>query len=253
MKIEPLLVEKPWGGPWLAQKYRARRDAAIGEAWLLSTLPEGESLADGRKISSTFGALPFVVKVIDAADHLSVQVHPNDEWAARLENSRGKTECWLILDSKPGAGVYLGLRDGVAPADFERELRAGHAVDHLIQFHSVKRGDFITVPAGTVHAIGAGVTLLEVQQASGITYRLWDWGRPGRELHLDKGLQVASYDRRFEVRHDVLSTSGVLLKHADFECRVNSSEGEGWFIDLESLDVYRDSKPHGESQFVWVR
>ena len=252
MKIEPLLVEKPWGGTWLGGRYQSSKK--IGEAWLLSTISDGQSRADGRALGDVVGQLPFVVKIIDAAEPLSVQVHPNDEWARRLENCRGKTECWLILDAKPGAGVYLGLRDGVSSEQFAAALTEGRAVDDLIQFHEVTRGDFITVPAGTIHAIGAGVALLEVQQASGITYRLWDWNRAARKMHIDKGLQVASYSREFSIRHRILDTvAGTpLLKHSDFQCWYNESHGEGWFIDLKTYEVTRGSSTTS-AQYIFVR
>lgn len=250
--IAPRLVEKPWGGNWLAQAYKSDK-MKIGEAWLLSTLAEGESTLNGQPLSQALGGpLPFVVKIIDAQENLSVQVHPNDEWARQLENSKGKTECWLILDAKPGAGVYLGLTIEASPRKFEASLKLGSAVETHLQFFPVERGDFIKVPAGTVHAIGGGVTLLEVQQASGITYRLWDWGRAGRELHLDKGLRVASYEKRFEVRKNVLDEPGLLFKHDDFECELNQSHGDGWFIDLETYAVYRGSKAHSRN-YLFVR
>ena len=211
-------------------------------------------MVDGQPLSKALGAqLPFVVKIIDAQDNLSVQVHPNDEWAAKLENSRGKTECWLILDAKPGAGVYLGLKDGVAGEQFSEAVLASRPVQDLIQFFPVQRGDFITVPAGTIHAIGAGVTLLEVQQASGITYRLWDWGRPDRELHIEKGMKVSSFEKRFIVQPNIFDSmkNGVLLKHADFECDFNQSHGECWFIDLKTYEVYRSTKSHS-AQYIFV-
>jgi mannose-6-phosphate isomerase len=254
MKIVPLLVEKPWGGNWLGKRYDSAKPN-IGEAWLLSTLKEGESLADGRSLSKVIGAvLPFVVKIIDAAENLSVQVHPNDEWAARLENSRGKTECWLVLDAKSDAGVYLGLREGHSAPQFFKELSEGGDVRDSLRFFPVQRGDFITVPGGTVHAIGSGVTLLEVQQASGITYRLWDWNRQGRELHLEKGQKVASFDKRFTFQPRIFETmkSGVLFKHPDFECLFNESRGEGWFIDLTTYDVYHSATARS-APYLFVR
>lgn len=237
-KISPLLVQKPWAGSFLGSFYKSTH-TDIGEAWLLSTIREGESTVGGKKLSDVLGVpLKFVVKIIDAKEALSVQVHPNDEWAAKLENSKGKTECWLILESKPGAGVYLGLKDGVNPKDYEAALAKNESVEKFMKFFETKRGDFIVVPSGTVHAIGGGVTLLEVQQASGITYRLWDWGRPGRELHHEKGLKVSNYETRYEIRRDLLSgPAQPLLKHSDFECYFNESHGEGWFIDLKTFAV----------------
>lgn len=252
MTIEPLLVEKPWGGTWLGRRYGSSKP--IGEAWLLSTLEEGQSRIDGRPLREVVGDLKFVVKIIDTAQPLSVQVHPNDEWASKLENSRGKTECWLILDAKPGAGVYMGLAEGVSGEEFAAALAGGRSVEKLVRFHPVRRGDFIVVPAGTIHAIGGGVTLLEVQQASGITYRLWDWDRPGRELHIDKGLQVASFANAFTIREDILANAkpGLLFKHSDFQCSLNESHGEGWFIDLDTCDVSRASQARS-SNFLFVK
>lgn len=250
--ITPRLIEKPWGGSWLSTQYKSQV-SKLGEAWLLSTLDEGESELDGRPLSEAIGGkLPFVVKIIDSSEPLSVQVHPNDEWARQLENSKGKTECWLILASEPDAGVYLGFKENAKPRAFETALKMGQPVDSYLEFVKVKRGDFLVVPAGTIHAIGPGVTLLEVQQASGITYRLWDWNRAGRELHVEKGLRVSSYARKHEVRRDILNEQGILLKHADFTCWINESEGEGWFIDLTSYEVYRGSAAI-KKPYVFVR
>lgn len=252
-KITPLLVQKPWAGQFLGQFYKSSH-ADIGEAWLLSTIREGESEVGGKKLSQVLGGpLKFVVKIIDAKEPLSVQVHPNDKWAAELENSKGKTECWLILESAPGAGVYLGLKPEVNPKEYEAALAKNESVEKYMQFFETKRGDFITVPAGTVHAIGGGVTLLEVQQASGITYRLWDWGRPGRELHHDKGLKVSNYDRSFEIRRGLLGgPAQAMLKHADFECYYNESHGSGWFIDLKTFAVSKgETAP--QNDFIFVR
>jgi mannose-6-phosphate isomerase len=259
MKFEPRLVEKPWGGGWLAQQYKSSTPAKIGEAWLLSTLKEGESTVDGQPLSKVLGAeLPFVVKIIDAHENLSVQVHPSDEWAAKLENSRGKTECWLILEAKPGAGIYLGLKSGVTRELLSQSVLASHGINSLLQFFPVQRGDFIAVPAGTIHAIGGGVTLLEVQQASGITYRLWDWGRPGRELHIEKGLKVSSIQTGLDFKPLILPRilesmkSGVLYKHSDFECDFNQSHGEGWFIDLKTYEVSRSTQTQS-AQYLFIR
>ena len=250
--LTPLLVKKPWAGEFLGSFYKSSHPD-IGEAWLLSTIREGESFLNGRKLSEVLGhPLPFVVKIIDAKEHLSVQVHPNDEWAAKLENSKGKTECWLILETKSGSGVYLGLKDGVDPKEYEAALLKNEPVEKFLRFFETKRGDFIVVPAGTVHAIGGGVTLLEVQQASGITYRLWDWGRPGRELHHERGLKVSNYVNRYEYRKGVIGGNPQpLLKHADFECYYNEAHGSGWFIDLKTFEVSRGENPPAHD-FIFV-
>jgi len=250
--ITPFFVEKPWGGHYLAHQFK-RPAAKLGEAWLLSTLPEGESTVDGVKLSQTLGQeLPYLVKIIDAQEPLSVQVHPNDEWAKQLENSRGKTECWLILEAVEGAGVYLGLKPHTDESTIRTAIAHDRGVQDLLVFHPVRRGDFISVPAGTIHAIGAGVTLLEVQQASGITYRIWDWGRQDRELHVDKSMKVANFSAEHGILFNVFAsaTPRVLLEHADFQCHFNQGDGKGWYVNLENFQV-QQSPP--TAPFIFVK
>jgi mannose-6-phosphate isomerase len=255
-QITPFLVEKPWGGDYLSEFFHSKQ-TKLGEAWLLSTLAGGESQVGGQDLSAALGTkLPFLIKIIDAAEALSVQVHPDDKWAAELENSKGKTECWLILSAKPGAGVYLGLKDSVDSYTFSEALRGGRAVDKFLKFHRVVAGDFIFVPAGTVHAIGEGVTLLEVQQASGITYRLWDWDRPAREMHVEKGLKVMNYHPAYDLRHGLFASGkkGLLLKHADFECHLNEAPGTGWFVDLKTYSVFKgDASAAPAEPYIFVK
>lgn len=247
-KLYPYFVEKPWAGQFISDFYQSPMKN-IGEAWLISTLDGAESQINQQDLSQYLGKkLNFLVKILDAAEPLSVQVHPNDKWAAELENSKGKTECWLILNSTPGSGVYLGLKDGVSADEFKAAIIKNESVEKFLNFYPVTQGDFISVPAGTIHAIGGGVTLLEVQQASGITYRLWDWGRPGRELHIDKGIKVSDFKAPFEMRK---ATDGVLLKHSDFACYKNEFHGKGWFIDLKTFEVYFSDKPQREN-YIFV-
>jgi mannose-6-phosphate isomerase len=130
----------------------------------------------------------LLVKLLFPAEKLSVQVHPDDAQAAALGETRGKTECWYVLEAEPGAAVALGLKDG-ADAAVVRAAVADGTMEDLLEWVPVSVGDMLFVDAGTVHAIGPGVVLLETQQTSDVTYRLYDYGRP-RELHLDKGLQV---------------------------------------------------------------
>ncbi|MCX7284515.1 MAG: class I mannose-6-phosphate isomerase, partial [Novosphingobium sp.] len=132
-----------------------------------------------------------LVKYIFTSEKLSVQVHPSDAQAAELgEADRGKEECWLVIAAEPGAKLGIGFKQ---PIDAETMRRAAvdGSIEDMMAWHPVKPGDFFYIPANTVHAIGAGITLIEIQQNSDITYRLYDYGRP-RELHLDKGMQVAS-------------------------------------------------------------
>lgn len=166
------------------------------ELWIASTHPNG-----CQDDFSAFckGDYPLLVKVIQADDTLSIQVHPDDEWAVRLEGegSRGKTECWYVLDAKPDAKIVYGIKEGFSNDVLAKAITENTLEDYL-EFVSVKKGDFIFIPAGTVHAIGAGLRLMEVQQSCDLTYRLYDWGR-GREVHIEKGLAVIKREDMIDV------------------------------------------------------
>jgi len=137
-----------------------------------------------------------LIKIIDAKTPLSVQVHPDDEYARIHENgSKGKNECWYLLDAAPGAFLYCGVKAPCTRDGLEKAALDGTLTDYLVRY-DVKKGDVINIPAGTIHAIGGGCKILEVQQSSTITYRMYDYGRLGadgrpRELHLRKALDVA--------------------------------------------------------------
>ena len=176
--------------PWYADTGTTE---LVGEAWL--TGPQcivetgafaGQTLASvAEKLGGEF---PLLVKILFPADKLSVQVHPDDAQAQALGETRGKTECWYVLEAEPGATVALGLKPGVGATEVAASVESG-TMESLMQHVPVSVGDMLFVDAGTVHAIGPGVVLLETQQTSDVTYRLYDYGRP-RELHLEKGLQV---------------------------------------------------------------
>ncbi|HZF93504.1 MAG TPA: class I mannose-6-phosphate isomerase [Allosphingosinicella sp.] len=175
MKLAPKFVEKPWGRTGLAAvppELRARR---IGEIWFEA--PDG-------------GNLPLLVKHLFTDELLSVQVHPDDAQAKARGLPSGKSECWYILDAVPGATLALGLK---RPASAE-EVRAAAldgTIEGLLHWQKVRPGDFFYVPAGTIHAIGPGISLVEVQQPADVTFRLFDYGRP-RDLHLSDALDVAA-------------------------------------------------------------
>ncbi len=163
------MVEKPWGREVLPHPFAALPGRRIGEVWFEPSpvLPQ------------------LLVKYIFTSDKLSVQVHPSD---ADLPG-HGKEECWLVIDAEPGAALGVGFHEPLSREAIRAAARDG-SIEHLLDWHPVRAGDFFYIPAGTVHAIGAGVSLIEVQQTSEVTYRLYDYGRP-RELHLDAGLAVA--------------------------------------------------------------
>lgn len=167
-------VAKPWGRDVLPAPFSARLGEKIGEIWF-EPPPELPSL---------------LVKYIFTSEKLSVQVHPDDDQArASGHGANGKEECWLVIDAEPGATLGVGFR-AVLTHDAIRAAALDGSIEDLLIWHPVSAGDFFYIPANTVHAIGAGVSLIEVQQNADITYRLYDYGRP-RELHLDEGVAVA--------------------------------------------------------------
>ncbi len=171
LKLTPIKSDKIWGY----------------ELWIASTHPNG---CQKNFMQLCGGDYPLLVKIIQANDTLSIQVHPDDEAAIRLEGpgNRGKTECWYVLDAAPGAKLVYGLKEGASREQLAAAIQSS-ALDPYLNFVEVQKGDFIYIPAGTVHAIGGGLRLLEVQQSCDLTYRLYDWGR-GREVHIEKGLEV---------------------------------------------------------------
>jgi mannose-6-phosphate isomerase len=193
-RLKPWFSERVWGKldlrPWYADTGTTE---LIGEAWLTGPRCVVETgLFTGRTLASVgeelCGEFPLLVKLLFPAEKLSVQVHPDDAQAQALGETRGKTECWYVLDADPGAAVALGLKEGVGVAEVKAAVIDG-SMESLMKWVPVSTGDMLFVDAGTVHAIGPGVVLLETQQTSDVTYRLYDYGRP-RELHLEKGLQV---------------------------------------------------------------
>jgi len=210
--LQPLFKERIWGGTWLRETFGYPAEGeAIGECWAISAHRQGTSHVangplSGRSLADVWSdypewflrtenaPFPILVKLIDAADDLSVQVHPDDRWARVLEDEpMGKSECWYVVDAEPGASIVYGHNARTA-AELEEMIVNGQW-ERLLKRIPVAKGDFFYVPAGTVHALGKGVRVLEVQQSSDTTYRLYDYdrrdknGRP-RELHLDKALKV---------------------------------------------------------------
>jgi mannose-6-phosphate isomerase len=193
-RLKPWFSERVWGKrdlrPWYADTGTTE---LVGEAWLTGPqcVVETGSLA-GRTLESVSaemgGEFPLLVKLLFPAEKLSVQVHPDDRWAQALGEVRGKTECWYVLEAEPGAAVALGLKQGANASALEASVADG-TMEELLEWVPVSVGDMLFVDAGTVHAIGPGVVLLETQQTSDVTYRLYDYGR-ARELHLEKGLKV---------------------------------------------------------------
>lgn len=180
IKLNAIKSEKIWGY----------------ELWIASTHPNG---CQKEFIDALGGEYPLLVKVIQADDTLSIQVHPDDELAIKLEGegNRGKTECWYVLDAAPDAKLVYGIKENATKEELAKAIEESK-LDPYLEFVNVKKGDFIFIPAGTVHAIGAGLRLMEVQQSCDLTYRLYDWGR-GREVHIEKGLAVIKQEEMIPV------------------------------------------------------
>jgi mannose-6-phosphate isomerase len=170
--LEPKFVERVWGTTRLTPLF-PDQPTNVGEVWF-----------------DAGAGFPLLVKFIFTAARLSVQVHPDDSYARAAENSRGKTEMWHILQAAPDSTIALGFREPQSK-EAVRDAIAGETVEGMLNWVPVKAGDSFLAEAGTVHAIGAGIVLCEIQQNSDVTYRLYDYGRP-RELHLEKGMAVAN-------------------------------------------------------------
>ena len=219
--FKPNLREVVWGGNRLKPLKGMPADGVpIGESWEVSSLPERESIVSngplaGRRLNDLTGErteqilgqavarkygnrLPLLVKLIDARQDLSIQVHPNDAMAQRLHGTRGKTEMWYIIGAEPGASVLAGFSRPLTPQKYAQSVEDGTICDYLAR-HSIRPGDAIYIPAGRVHAICGGTQLVEVQESSDVTYRIYDYNRPGidgkpRELHTDLAAQTINYE-----------------------------------------------------------
>lgn len=213
----PLLRERVWGGDWLKSRVEHPPAGPVGESWELSDVADafsplvrdpgdlrelvhihGSAIVGEAWDPSLPGRFPLLVKLLETRQVLSLQVHPDDERAGRLGGSAaGKTEAWYILGAESGSYVHLGLAPGVDRQRLEAALAAGDVESCLRKVHPAP-GDAIFVPAGTIHAIGPGLRLIEIQQSSDTTFRLFDWNRPGidgnpRRLHVESALAVAHF------------------------------------------------------------
>lgn len=186
-KFQPILKTLVWGT----------------ESWVLSGWPGDESVVAegpeaGKKITDIYeGQFPLLIKFIDSNRDLSIQVHPDDEMAARLHGCKGKTEMWYVIGAKPGAHLYSGLREQITPEGYEELVRNGDFMSVLASYE-VNPGDVFFLPAGRIHGLGGGVYLAEIQETSDITYRIYDYGRLGldgkpRKLHIEEAKQAIDY------------------------------------------------------------
>lgn len=206
-KLTPALKDNLWGGVKLKGYGKDETAPIIAESWELSFTKGGEArIEDGRTLTEAFPRdawgsacdkfefFPTLTKFIDARENLSVQVHPGDDYALEHEGQYGKSEMWYVVSADEGAGLYMGFRDEYTKDDIRAAIADG-TVENMLSFKEVRAGDVFFIPAGTVHAIGGGVLIFEIQQNSTLTYRLYDYGRRDkhgnlRELHVDRAMKV---------------------------------------------------------------
>lgn len=266
--FRPILMPKVWGGRRLASFGKPLPEGqAIGESWEVADMPTtsaggagggaqrsviangplaGRTLADAMNlwpgpmlgVATPPAQFPMLVKFLDAAENLSVQVHPSPEYARRHPDAHLKTECWYILDAAPGSVIYKGVKPGVTREDFARAITAGTVVDLLIAEPAVP-GECHNLPSGTCHALGAGVLVAEVQTPSDTTFRVFDWGRTGRELHVAQSLECIHW---CPAPPAVRMKAGGVLKTEFFEVR-HVSVGPG---------AERAASPDGRCTIVMV-
>ena len=223
IKLSPAFKDYIWGGERLKSEFNKKSDLErLAESWELSAHKDGQSEVEfmGEKCSfgdyvskigrdalgensKKYDYFPLLIKLIDAKGDLSVQVHPSDEYALEHEGEYGKTEMWYVLDCDPGAALYYGFKESVSREEYEKAIKENTLCD-ILRRVEVKKGDVFFIPAGTVHAIGSGMLICEVQQNSNTTYRVYDYGRRDKDgntrpLHIEKALEVSCLDKSPEL------------------------------------------------------
>lgn len=267
MKLIPTGKDYLWGGTRLRDEYGKKIDMTpLAESWECSVHPDGPSfVANGQYKGKTLkevldehpeyigtkanGVFPILAKFIDAKKDLSVQVHPDDEYARENENDNGKTEMWYIIDAEEGASLIYGFKHKVTKEILERAIERGELDKHL-QKVEVHKGDLYFVPAGTVHGIGKGILLAEIQESSNVTYRVYDYDRVDkngkkRPLHFDKAVQVMDMgvvpdikQKRRMVRYYPGCSRELLCRCKYFETeRIQVTKGFSFSVREESFQV----------------
>ena len=256
LRLQYIAKSAIWGGKCLKEEWGKETDGdIIAETWELTVRPNemaiirngeaaGRTLAEqiavwgGDCVSPAYRIgerFPMLVKLIDAADRLSVQVHPDDDYAGRIEGDSGKTEMWYIVDAEPGASIIYGLADGVGREEFAKAVAEGR-IDDAMKTCPVKAGESYFIPAGMVHAIGAGILIAEIQQNSDLTYRVYDYERRQadgtfRPLHTEKALAVVRPFAESEVEEIRFERgqgdSDLLANSRYFKVRRQTVSGEG--------------------------
>ena len=273
LKFKPRVKERIWGGQAILNKKgkaagRLAKDKLYGESWDLSSVKgdisvvangflKGNNLQElievymeelvGEEIFERYGLeFPLLVKYLDCNDKLSVQVHPDDALALERHDSFGKTEAWYVVDCKPGAAIYLGFKDLNITREEYIAAVAESRLESLLNRVEVKPGDVFFIPAGTVHALGAGIEVVEVQQTSDITYRIYDWDRvdasgKGRELHTALAVDAIDFEADADLLHKKYDLkagdSATVIESNYFTMTLHAVDGEATF-DRSMIDSF---------------
>ena len=228
--LSPVCKDIIWGGERLSREFGpgSGNGERIAETWELTVRDDAMSIINsgelvGKPLSELYGTenFPVLIKLIDAKQDLSVQVHPDNKYARENEGDLGKTEMWYVVDALPGAQLVYGLREGVSKDDFKKAVEE-NKIGECLNYVDVHKGDIFFIPAGCVHAIGGGILIAEIQQSSSVTYRVYDYDR-GRELHIKKALDVIELWSQSEIRKTRYSCA--------------ESIGEGLLADCEIFRV----------------
>ncbi|MBR1806973.1 MAG: mannose-6-phosphate isomerase [Selenomonadaceae bacterium] len=259
-KLKPACKDYVWGGRRLVEEFGIDGGEICAEAWMLSAHPDGMStivngefagktLADAlkadAKISGTncrhFADFPILIKFIDAKQNLSVQVHPNDDYALAHEGQLGKNEMWYVIDAEPNAQLYCGFNREISRDEFAARIK-DNSLAEVLNAASVRRGDVFYIPAGTIHAVGAGILLAEIQQSSNVSYRVFDYGR-NRPLHIAQALDVTKLtpsDERGKSYPHAAACEDFIVDKLDldgkFLSRAQGSIGDETFLSVLILD-----------------
>ena len=286
IKLTPAFKDYLWGGTKLKENYGKKTDMdPVAESWELSVHPDGPSIVasgeyqglsfpkylekKGKGVlgtkGNTFEFFPILIKFIDAKQPLSIQVHPDNEYALRVEHEYGKTEMWYILDCEPDSFLYFGVNKEITKEEFERRIHDNTLLD-VLKAVPVHKGDVFFIKSGTIHAIGAGIQICEIQQNSNTTYRVYDFGRVGkdgkpRELHIQKAIDVSNLSPIESTLNgtttlyvDDESFGSILLIEGNATIEndgttLEVNKGDSVFIDANSGDV----KITGNCQWIYSR
>ena len=260
VKLKPSVKDYIWGGTYFKKFNKGASLDRVSECWELSVRDNDSSIIasgkdEGKRlvdvitkedigpVMDRFPYFPLLIKLIDAKENLSVQVHPSDDYALKYEQSFGKSEMWHIISADEGSGLYVGLNRDYTKEEIEKALKEGSTLSCL-NFFKVKPGDTFVINPGTIHAIGAGVRLIEIQQNSNLTYRLYDYNRVDkdgnpRELHIKKALDVIDYHQYKVVKSNselLADNKYFTVKEVNFDKELEVNANERAFISFTFLE-----------------